>query len=484
MKIGVQILAYNCHETLDRLLEPWLKVKKDLNIKIWIGSGQFKLYKDLGYEDKNSKTIDLIKNKYFNHIDFLWTPGENGHESDQGTRTKSIEYFNSEDIDLMWVVDSDEFYTENEIRSIYNWVLSNKQYDWYSINFKNLIGDTTSFIDFEVARISWYKRNGGITGYYFDCHFMYGAGEYGNFYNTCIPTHVANPLHFTWTNNLNSGVSSKDKIYYQNHFYNDGCSFKVNELGEIEFNKEFYESHGLQIPKLKKIVNLVLSTSRRLDYFSKTIESLVHFNPDINNFINKVYILDDRSSKEDRNTMEQKAIEYFGKNKVQLVTFNSDDYLDYIDKLNFIRKICDDIEYIFYLEDDWISTDSLDIKSQIIKMNTDNIDILTFSENYWLQNEDIKAISNIDDYYWSNPYPEYFKHTTKLLDNGNVFWTEVKIKNFTLNPSLIRKTVFLNSYFNKVRNYEFEFSDRNNLKQQFTKISKFIHIGDNSIENS
>ena len=54
MKIGIQILAYNCESTFEKLIEPWVKLKEQYDIKIWVGSGQFKIYNDMGCENLNT----------------------------------------------------------------------------------------------------------------------------------------------------------------------------------------------------------------------------------------------------------------------------------------------------------------------------------------------------------------------------------------------------------------------------------------------
>ena len=60
MKIGIQILAYNCESTFEKLIEPWVKLKEQYDIKIWVGSGQFKIYNDMGCENLNGPTIKLL----------------------------------------------------------------------------------------------------------------------------------------------------------------------------------------------------------------------------------------------------------------------------------------------------------------------------------------------------------------------------------------------------------------------------------------
>ena len=60
MKIGIQILAYNCSNSFENLIQPFLKLKNQFDIKIWVGSGQFKEYAELGYKDLNHSTEVLL----------------------------------------------------------------------------------------------------------------------------------------------------------------------------------------------------------------------------------------------------------------------------------------------------------------------------------------------------------------------------------------------------------------------------------------
>ena len=82
------------------------------------------------------------------------------------------------------------------------------------------------------------------------------------------------------------------------------------------------------------MINLIFSTSRRFNLFEDTIKSLVHHNPELNNLIKNVYILDDRSSFGDRNKMEELMSNYFP-HKGRLITFNdSSSPYAYVKKLN------------------------------------------------------------------------------------------------------------------------------------------------------
>ena len=64
MKIGIQILAYNCADTFEKLIKPWVKLKSKYDIKIWVGSGQFKLYNEMGCENLNGFGNGKIERKW------------------------------------------------------------------------------------------------------------------------------------------------------------------------------------------------------------------------------------------------------------------------------------------------------------------------------------------------------------------------------------------------------------------------------------
>tara|TARA_R100000152_G_C6781219_1_gene215254 strand:- start:3194 stop:5914 length:2721 start_codon:yes stop_codon:yes gene_type:complete len=230
VKIGVQIMAYNCAEAFPRLFEPWVKLKDELNLDFWVHSRQFKIYEEMGVEDSNSETLSMFQNDYSNIIDYLSVPEE--ALSDHESRSLHIDYCKEKDIDLIFMLDADEFYTEQQIRDTINFVKNNAESDWYAIQLKNYVGDDGDWEDFSPVRLIWTKRHGGIKEYYWDNHFCYeDREEYRLKKNTKVPKEIAFPDHYTWTNSKNTcGPNSiKDKIEYQKKFYNGECGFRWNE---------------------------------------------------------------------------------------------------------------------------------------------------------------------------------------------------------------------------------------------------------------
>jgi hypothetical protein len=259
MKIGIQVLAYNCHNTIEEVLNPWIKMKDRYDIKIWVGSGQFRIYKELGYQNKNSETLSVL-NELLNkkEIDFIFTPNEENLLSDHETRNMCIEYFKNNDIDLMVVLDSDEFYTEQEVVNYLNFVEENDQFTLYKTVFKNLISDGSHYLDWERYSSAKIKSFGGISHYYFDGHWSFigtdgNNVEYRQTPTTTVPKNLVNPIHDTWTNNRKGSGDDhiKSKVKYQEKYYSHQSGWKWNEESQtIEVNTIMW---GDNLPEIKKL---------------------------------------------------------------------------------------------------------------------------------------------------------------------------------------------------------------------------------------
>ena len=244
MKIGIQIIAYNCESTFEKLIEPWLKVKDKYDIQIWVGSGQFKIYQEMGCENLNSPTIELLNTLLDKgSIDFLFQPDPDNLLGDHTTRNKCIWWMKENDIDLMIQLDADEFYSDKDVINYFESIMSHQEYDSYNTIFNNLIHDTSE--DWSRFSAAWIKRYGGISDYYYDAHFSFIGHdnptkergekniEYRWVKNIEIPKDLVHPFHYTWSNIVRTTGPShiKEKIEYQKRYYNikDGCGYKWNE---------------------------------------------------------------------------------------------------------------------------------------------------------------------------------------------------------------------------------------------------------------
>ncbi len=232
---------------------------------------------------------------------------------------------------------------------------------------------------------------------------------------------------------------------------------------------------------------LFLSTGRRMECFRKTLKSLVDHNPGISNKFKRVWLLDDRSSFQDRMEMEIMLKTIFG-GKYSMVTFNSDEPFFWVEKFNFIRKVTNPTDYVFFLEDDWESTKGLDINYHLthLEKNPDIVQV-SMADPFWIQPDFVKLQNTESEMYWTNPWPDSFRHPWKN-ENGVYVWSEVHFNNFTNTPSLTKASVFHSREFRLVKSFEAEFADSVNGKfgkQIFTKMSAFDHFGsDHSLINN
>ena len=233
MKIGIQILAYNCALTFEKLIKPWVKLKnKNYDIKMWVGSGQFKAYAKLGVKDLNDSTEVLLSNLLEKgDIDHVFHPSKNNLLTDAETRNQCIPWMKENDIDLMVQVDADEFYSLREAENLIEFIKDNPDHTCYNTIFKNVIGDGI-IEDWSRFSAGWIKKHGGIKSYYFDCHWWFNDNfDYRSPGIKEIPKQLVNPYHYTWTNEDNTTGPShiKDKIKYQEIIYSAGCGYVCDE---------------------------------------------------------------------------------------------------------------------------------------------------------------------------------------------------------------------------------------------------------------
>tara|TARA_R110001592_G_scaffold2637_4_gene15244 strand:+ start:1164 stop:1895 length:732 start_codon:yes stop_codon:yes gene_type:complete len=227
---------------------------------------------------------------------------------------------------------------------------------------------------------------------------------------------------------------------------------------------------------------LIFSTSKRYNLFQLTLKSLIKYNNDLIDLVDKVYVLDDRSSWEDRDAMEKDLSKIFELDKISIITFNGDQEFDWVNKLNFVKKLSKNTDYILFIEDDWESTDSMNLQLHLNFLNKKkDIDLITFNGWFHIQNTTDKEkwdyVKSYNDVYYSNPYPNGFRHVISETD-GSLNWIGVKINNFSLNPGLFRSEMFLNNTFTKKKTWEVDFIKGNDYKQLLVKVAPFIHRGE------
>lgn len=269
MKIGVIFCAYGNPDYVEPCLAPWIKLKEKYDIVIAAVHGQFKEYHEAGIEDDDSITIDkLCRLKLDNEISSLYIqnskarlssgPAEFIYETEAEIRDKGLQYLLKENCDIIWLLDLDEFYTEEQIENTIKYIDEgeNKYFSWFKIPMKNYILDGKQWIDgfcpsriFKVQSIR-YKLN----KFYWDNDLEYlddydNIVDYKKLPNKSVPKNIINLgiKHMTWLHS-----NGKNKVLYQlKHF--GSCSYKWNEeKQELGFDLDFYSKNHMDLPIIYK----------------------------------------------------------------------------------------------------------------------------------------------------------------------------------------------------------------------------------------
>lgn len=271
LKIGVLFTAYNCAEYIEDSLNPWFNLKDDLNFKFAINSGMFKAYKDLGYPDRNSETLNII---YKYKFDYLINTKDSLLLDEDSSRNSCLYYLKDiQGCDLIWLVDADEVYKENEIINTINYIKKNPSPDWYSTYFKNYTFNKNYHLDFDRPNIYWTNRNNGIDKFHFDSHVLY---KDGNLYNKKTGIHIPKTIlfidHYSW---LTDDTRSAEKIEYQKNRHHGSIDIKCSYLyknNELFFNKNFYDKRNINYPTLHEFSGLTDNRiSVEYDFYDKKL---------------------------------------------------------------------------------------------------------------------------------------------------------------------------------------------------------------------
>jgi hypothetical protein len=254
MKIGVVFSAFNTEKYIDECLSSWIKLRDRFNITISCTSNMYRDYLNYNIHPDNFGTLRKLINY---DLDYLMTSNRNIYFDENESKNTSLNLLKNK-CDIIWILDADEIYTENDIINIIDYVEKHPESDWFSINFKNYTLTDKLWMDgFHPPRIFRNHRYGGINKFYFDNHIEYNNGEkFETKSNMEIPRNVAWVNHYSW---LSDDSRSKHKITYQNvRFAGDEglrCGFSWD--GELKFNEKYYSSRGLPLPILHETIGEV-----------------------------------------------------------------------------------------------------------------------------------------------------------------------------------------------------------------------------------
>lgn len=261
MKIGILACGRDFAKEAPKVFEAWKAVKKENQDFELIVSGVhacFSEWHELGQPILSTdNSHDLLQDELFCCSSILGTP-----LSEAEARNQALYPLLDLGCDYIWLLDlSDEFYTVENIKKIFNYVLKYKDFcHIFKINFKNYFQTEDQWIsgfcppriwevnikdEFDKYRISHFSWDNDVI--YTDSK----GAEFSDkrFPAKEIPKFIAHVKHHSWLSN----ERSKLKVQYQNLHFKGICSYIWNEAeNKIEFNKDYYIKNRIPIPIINK----------------------------------------------------------------------------------------------------------------------------------------------------------------------------------------------------------------------------------------
>jgi hypothetical protein len=253
MKYGILCNFYGFPKYLDQVLSSWLNIDK--NLIFAAASCKFDQYIDIDYHQEDTETIYKLTAQYKDKFPYIYTePVAN----DSTVRNFPLQFLLNQDVDYIWLLDEDEFYTENQITKIINFIEQESFVPYFKIHFKNYFNDNQHWIDgFCPPRIFKTKFNNlKLDSFYYENDVYYidknnNKIDYKHLSSISIPKTVAHIDHYSW---CGSEEFLKNKVKYQNHRYKGICSYEWNESKNcLDFNENFYKMIGQPIPEVHRL---------------------------------------------------------------------------------------------------------------------------------------------------------------------------------------------------------------------------------------
>lgn len=260
MRIGIIYVAHQMAEYVPMSLGPWIAARtQHLDDHEFVIAAVSVPFAGFPQDKELDGTVGLLKNHLdANEIDHLITGNEPMVETQ--ARGAALTYLKSQDVDIVWQVDSDESYTEQNIYRIARFVDKEPYIPSFRLCLKNYVFDDKTYLvdPFTPMRIHRIKV-GSLEAMTFwaDNNVMYGMP--GLSYNRrddelavmTVPQGAAWIRHITWLSDLRS----KRKIeYHENHFTSRPTgvrsSYRWDEDKGLVFNEAYYAYVGQQPPKV------------------------------------------------------------------------------------------------------------------------------------------------------------------------------------------------------------------------------------------
>ena len=247
-KFGIVYCGYNTEDYVLRSISPFLDRKNHVVSAVSVPFSEYK-----GIDTFHDTTTDLLR-ELVNQKRLKYLVDSPQYVSEAEARNNALFYLKKYNIDYIWLVDSDEFYTEEDIENIETYVESSNK-NLFKLSLKNHVFDLDHYLEEPFCPPRIFKVNIDdkfkLANFYWDNDVCYSHNGKLIRYNQIedldiIPEDVAYIPHYTWLND----TIGKRKVDYQNRHFGH-CGYKWNYVdGGLEFNEKFYQEHDIPTPKV------------------------------------------------------------------------------------------------------------------------------------------------------------------------------------------------------------------------------------------
>lgn len=246
MKIGVIFCAYNCENYVNESLAPFIA---DERFVISAVSVPFLEYRDEKIEEDS--TIEFLED-CVNHNCIKYLTKSPRFIKEHEARNLALDKLKREKCDFIMMVDGDEFYEEEDLDKIVDYISSDLDSFWWKICLKNFVFDTETYLEEpfcpprifrvkteELSHPTFYGDN--------DVSYLNKLGQrvsYLELPNKTVPKEMSWIAHYSWLNN----AASMNKVKYQKDRWGEnGCCFDWVD-GKLIFSEKYFASISKKIP--------------------------------------------------------------------------------------------------------------------------------------------------------------------------------------------------------------------------------------------
>lgn len=251
MKIGLLCNFYGFPQYTERCLKSWKKIPEIY--KVAVSSYQYKQYIESGWNFDDTETPKQLLSEHRDFVDYISIGKE---ANDSYSRNVPLQHLLAHDIDYVWILDQDEFYSEDDIKNCISHISSSEKTCTYRINFKNFVFSKNQYVDnFNPPRIFSVNLSGekALSHFYYENDVAYNINnetvDYKKLTISDIPKEKCFPDHYSW---VGSPEFLQAKIKYQLKRYNGICSYKWDtENNCLSFNDDFYIKYNQKKPEVR-----------------------------------------------------------------------------------------------------------------------------------------------------------------------------------------------------------------------------------------